>query len=816
MDDLYHARTALGSASARRWYRRQALAAAARVPGVVLPALLRGLSHAGGGHGLESVAREARLALRRVRRAPGLALSFAVVIGLGMAATSFMAQVRSDLLHPDLGLRRDVSLVRWADSTGVEGLTLPLAGTEAWLMDRPAAATALAPFWPTAGTLGTPDGRVRVPGQRVRPRFLAALGVVPALGHDLEQEGDVVLSDRLWRARWAADPGALGGSVELDGALLRVVGVAPTGFDGALCCAPPDYWVVREADARPAPAVVAVVEPRDPDAVAAWLTRTAGGAQGLQLRRARLEPAEAAPYGGETGIVGRTLAVLLGLAGVAWAGTLFGGANLLVADALERSAEHRLRRALGSDGLHLAVREVASAAWMALLAAMVAVLVAWGLTAAAPWFLPMVGGPNAIDVTLGGEALAWAGATATLAALACAAPAVVVTLRDRGPTAPGGRVAAGGTSAVAVTAQVAMGSVLLVVCAFFVHDVRTMDGAFVGFRHGGVTVHWLGADAEGVAPAPDAVLDDVSALPGVRSVALTRRLPLLGARRDSVLLPGGAHEDAVIEQVTRDWFATVGAELRAGRAPERADEAVVSADLAARIAPVPAAAVGRTLLLGDTLPVRIVGTVESATWGSGSLRPTVYLGWGDAPVAYGFLLVRPAGPRSVPTGALLAALRGRGLALQSYQTLDALLLRTRILSVFLARLALLFACLSLAVVAGGVHAHFLRWVRTRTRELGIRAALGARGGGLRGHVLGAALRLVLPGAVLGCAVGLLAASLAAKALAEPVGPLALVGRLHPMTLAGVVGVMVGVCLASLLVPLVRASVADPVALLRSD
>ena len=813
VDDLYHPRSERGRAAARLWYHRQVLAAMLRVPGAIFfsprpPGPPRGAKR------FASAAREVRLALRRIRRAPGLALSFALVIGLGMAATSFMAQVRSDLLHPDLGLGRDVAIVHWTDGTGLDRLTIPLAGTESWLTDPPAAATALVPLWPSAGTLDTPEGRVRASGQRVRPGFLAKMGTAPALGRDLEREGDVLLSDRLWRVRWGKDRGAVGRPTKLDGRIVRVVGVAPAGFDGPVCCAPPAFWFVHEESRTATPAVVTVLEPRDPEAVAAWLTRAIEPAD--RGPRARLDRAESAPYGGDAGFVGRTLALLLALAGVAWVGTLFGGANLLVADALERSAEHRLRRALGSDGLHLAIREIAAVGWMALLAATVAVLVAWGLTAVAPWFLPMVGDPNALEVALGRQAVAAAAVTAAAAALACAVPAVLVALRDRGPAFHGRRVAHGGSSATAVVAQVAMGSLLMVVCALLVRSIQSMDGDFVGFRHGAVTVHWLGADPDEAPSPPQAILADVLALPGVRSVALSRYLTIFGARRDSIRLPDGVLAAAVVERVTRDWFETVGAELLAGTPADRPDEAVVTADLAARIAPDAAGAVGRTLLLDDTLPVRVVGTAESATWGSGSPRPAVYLGWGVAPVHAGFLLVRPTHPGALPTGRLLEALRGRGLAMESYQTLDALLLRSRILSVFLARLALLFTVLSLAVVAGGVHAHFLRWVRSRNRELGIRAALGARGGGLRVRVLGAALRLVLPGAGLGCTAGLIAASLASRLLGDPIGPFAALGRLHVVTLAAIAVTMVIVCGASLVVPLARASSANPVELLRAE
>jgi hypothetical protein len=277
---------------------------------------------------------------------------------------------------------------------------------------------------------------------------------------------------------------------------------------------------------------------------------------------------------------------------------------------------------------------------------------------------------------------------------------------------------------------------------------------------------------------------------------------------DSIGLPDGSRERVAMESVTPSFYETIGTRLLAGVAAERPDQGVVSEDLAVRIAGSADAAIGATLLVADTLALLVSGVVEEATWGSGSVRPTVYRGWGNEPVSRAVLLTS-ASPAAAAVAGLPAALEPLGLAVEPFGTLDGLLVRSRILGVFLSRLALAFGALCFGVALASIHAHFLRWVRVRRRSLAIRSALGAADTDIGGHVIHSALRVVLPAVALGCAGGWAASRVLGAILAGT--PAA-----SPALLASISAGLVAAALVALAVPLMHARATDPGALLRTD
>jgi hypothetical protein len=698
--------------------------------------------------------------------------------------------------------------VSWVDSAGRRDPRIDLTGAESWLTEPGGSIGVIVPVWPGGGVLSWSGGHLGLSGQRVRAAYLETLGVSPIRGRDIGGPGDVLISHRLWVSRFGGDPGVLERPIDLDGRPARIVGVAPPGFDGPLCCAPPDFWAFRPVSAEPTAAFLAVVGPVDGAAAEAWLTGIDRGA--AAAARASLARAESAPWGGETGIVGRSLLVLLGLALVAWIGTVVSGMNLLLADTLGRRSELRLRSALGSRPGDLVLRTFAETFWLAASSAAVALLLTWIMVEAAPWFLPMLGGPdypNAVEVEVGTPAFGAILAMAAAVSLAAATPAAIAGLAlartasvERGPR--GDRFAS-----VGLGAQVALAGVLLVVAGLFVGSIRSLDGDFVGFRHGTTRVDYLTRVDTARALMASRIIDAVRPN-GSRRVAVSRRLPVYGAARDSVGLPDGTREHVVVEMVTPSFYETVGTRLMAGDPADRPDQGVVSADLAVRIAGSPNAAIGATLLVADTMAVTITGVVEEATWGSGSVRPTVYRGWGEEAVSRAVLLTASS-PDGASVRGLLATLQPLGLAVESFGTLDGLLVRTRILSVFLSRLALAFGLLCLGVALASVHAFFLRWVRVRRRSLAIRSALGARNTTIGGHVIRSALRVVIPAIALGLAGGWAASRLLAAVLegTPPAGP---------ALLAVIAAGLLAAALGALAVPLVQAGAADPAALLRTD
>ncbi len=782
-------RTREGAAAARRWLRRELRRAFVRA--VVAPT--RTTSR---GNLLATTLREFRLAMRRIRRLPTHALTFAAIVGTGIGMATFMAETRADILAPEDGVRADAARLTWVAETGRPLSGIPLTGRESWLdpLDGPFSATVVT--WRSSGDLETPMGILRVQGERVLRGHIVRLGGRLVAGRALEAPGEMVVSHALWTERFESDPGVVGRVVRLGNRTATIVGVAEAGFNGPICCIPPQFWEVRKPSETAAIASVFFVDPTDDASAEAWAGRAIETPP--DLGAPQLRHASAAAFGGEAGVVGRVLSVLLGLAAAVWVTTLLTGANLIVSDTLARRREYRLRSALGARRTETWARLVTEAALLATGAAALAVGIAWALAAVAPWLLPILGGATGIRVTIDQGTLGVAALAGAVSAVAAALPGIAVALHlarssdvGRGPSSS--RFAGAG-----LVVQVALASTLVVVTGLFLTTLRSLDGEFVGFRNGETAVHYVSAVEAEAPPTANRFLTALGT-----SAALTARNPVYGARWDSVTAPSGEARTFALETVTPGFFEVIGTTLLAGVPARGPAEAVVSRDLARKLG-WGDGAVGRTLMVGDSLPVRISGIVEEATWGSGDVRPTVYRGWGDEPMESAVLLVRGA---DASVSSLLPRLRPLGVALRPFETLAGMLVRSRVIQVFLARLALLFGIVSLLVAAGAVHSHFLRWVRVRERDLSIRRALGAPLPRIGRFLLRGALTLVVPGALLGLGGG----ALAARLLSIWLGPLPAV---TPALVGVTVGTLAVVTVLALIGPLRRARRIDPMTLLR--
>lgn len=783
-------RSADGARAAARWSRRE-------IRRAVLRALFTPAPRPADRNLPEVIAREFRFALRRVGRLPGHALSFAGIVGTGIGIAVFMAETRADVLAPDDGVAVDAPRVTWITDDGVPRPTTPLTGSEGWLRADDGPFRALAAVWPSAHVMDTPTGLLRMTGERVLPGHLETLGTRLRVGRDLMGPDEVVLSHRLWTERFEGDESVVGRTVRLGDRRVSIVGVSRPGFHGPICCVPPAYWEVRVGTGDAASARVFVIDPTNDEAASAWLGRATAASD--PPGRATLRHPTAAPFGGDRGFIGRILGVLLALAATVWATTLLSGANLIISDTLSRKEEFRLRAALGARSTETWIRIACETGVLAAFSAAAALVFAVAFATVAPWLLPIVGGNTTVRVAIGGRTLLIAAGAGAISAVFAAVPAVIVALR----LAASSRVQRGPSGshfvAVGLGVQVALASSLVIVTGLFLSSLRTFDGAFVGFRHTETAVHFLSPASPEVAPPVPVLLDAVGG-----NAALTARLPVYGATWDTVSSGEGDRVAAAIESVTPGFFEVIGTTLTSGEAARTPQEAVVSRDLADRLG-WGDGALGRTLLLADTLSLRITGVVEAATWGSGEVRPTVYRGFPET-VSDAVLLARGS---SAALSVLLPALRPLSVALRPFETLDGLHVRSRVLQVFLARLALVFGGIALLVAIGAVHSHFLRWVRARERNMAIERALGAPLPRLGRSILGRALLHVVPGAVVGIILG----AVSARALASLVGTPPELGVGQLTATVGVLGVAT---LLALVGPIHRAGRIQPIAVLRQD
>ncbi len=697
--------------------------------------------------------------------------------------------------------------------------------------------------------------------------------VSPAVGRDLEAADDApdaepvaLLSHGLWRARFGADPGVVGRTVTLNGRPVAVAGVAPAGFrglsgdadllvpvhTGAALTAPflvsggQAHWLQAVGRLRPeaslealrsqmaavGEAAEAAFPDSDPTAV------RSGGAR--SLLEARIHP-----QARQSLLVLSAAAMLLLL--VACANL----AGLFVARAGGRSRETAVRMALGAGRWRAARGALAESLLLAAAGGALALLVARAgvdlLAAAWPerflyggWNLRFAD-PTAMG--LDGSALAVAAGLALLTGLASGLlPALAAARRD-----PGRDLRAGATGALGgggrrgslrgglVAAEVAVTLVLVMGAGLLFRSLAELRAVDRGVDPEGLLVFEYSlprtsAWAEDPVAFHQAYLERLRALPGVRSASLGCAAPLGGhcmitlvRRAGATRYPEGSRPDIGVDFVAPGFFETLGVPVLRGRAFEPRDRrdsppVVVLNEAAARRLFPDGGALGRKVAMGVSLTpegsegaevVGIVGDVLYDTPEKG-VMPEAYLSMhqqeGGSTV---FLRAEGEPVALLPAARSILARLDPDVPLFGARTLEDLEARatadTRVLGALLA----VFAGLALLLAATGVWAVVAHTVVRRTRELGLRVALGA----CPGSVVALVVRQGVGPAVAGVLVGAGAAWLGGRALR---GLLYQVSPTDPATLAGAALFLLTVSALAAWLPARRATRVDPMEALRAE
>lgn len=770
---------------------------------------------------------ELRLALRLLRRTPVLSAAAvaALTVGIGLATVGFT--VVNAALHPAfpfpagpryvdvVAADADTRVAVAPDAELVAGWRAEAVGLDHLARYRGGAANAA---W-------TPGEVERVAALEVEPASLTALGFAPAagrlLGPDDARPGAapvVVLGDGLWRRRFGADPGVVGRTVEVAGVVRRVVGVL--GPD-AVAPAPADLWLALPEEAMDQVGLLGLLTPgADPTMVAAGLAARARGPDGAALRVDVRRPG-AGPEGRAAG--GLAVALLLGLLAVL-AGNV---GSLVAARTAARASELSVRSALGASRSRLVGQLVAEVGVLVAAATVLGVAAARWLTAA---FVASEGDelPIWMDLSLDLRVAAFVALAALAVTLVAGVwPALAATGR-RGPGGLRGGAALGRGHGPLVVAQVAV-AVAVLGCAAMVH--RGWAGGLAA-RNPAVPVDRLVVADLTLPPdtpwPPTALLQGLDGAPDVEAATLTTHVPGTDARRGPVELEEASGAALVVAriEVLPGYFSAVAAEPLAGRAfapddgrggaPPVAvvDRAFVEAHLGG------GNAVGRRLRWAGSAPgsdpepwLEIVGVVPDLGVAGADPASTgaVYRLLGAT--ADPRLILRTAvAPRVPPEPALRAALYDvdPAVGVQGVRVLgDALEARRRVYR-WMGSLATGAGALVLGLAVLATYALLAFEVTRRTREVGVRVALGASAGAVLRPILARTARRLAAGAVLGSALGalLLALVRATLVLRFPA-----TGTATFPVLAGVVAVA-GVLAAW--VPARRALAVHPMEALRSE
>ena len=701
----------------------------------------------------------------------------------------------------------------------------------------------------------------RLSGEVVAGDYFALLGVEPLLGRTLvraDDEGNAplvaVIGERLWERAFGRSADAIGRSIQLDNQVYTIIGVAPARFTGRsdasevwvsmIMAASPNERAQRgnrgfPALARLAPGVSVAAAQADVTTVAKQLEQAypdTNDKRGIEVSSLANEV---------FGQIRPAISLLFGAVAFVLVIACASVASLLLARTESRRREFSLRRAIGADEMRLVRLMLAESAWVVVLGGTIGIILSlWAgdaLLALSPVQLPSFAAP-AIDW----RTIAFVVGLGVLITVAIGLSplrtmgrySLAQDLREGAVEARGG--GGGRTLQVIVAGQIAVTVTLLVGAALFGRSFAALARFDPGFEPNGVLSMRVqlpvvagaqaGAPQGSDAGAPAmALLDDLRALPGVTHASFTSTVPLAGASAIFYSAEGMGAVDATnrprayLHRVSPGYVETLSMPLLQGRTFGPTDlgvdstNVIVTAALVERFWP-GQNAIGRRIKLGDLTSenpwLTIVGAVKDANLRGIPRNPTrdpdIFMPFNARARVFGVLLRTSGDPSSLARPASdVIRRRDAGAAMFNVRPLTELVAQQLAASRFLTWLTGVFAGTALTLAVIGIYGLLAYWVGQRTREIGVRAALGAGRGRLIGLVVG-------QGALL-AAVGVVAGALAAAMLGRVVETQ--LYSIQPLDVASfsiTAGVMIVTALMASLLPALRALRVDPISALRGE
>ncbi len=706
----------------------------------------------------------------------------------------------------------------------------------------------------------------RVSGEFTDAAYLATLGIAPELGRYFSANEDhfgdasrvAVISDDLWRDLYSADPNVAGRRIDVDGFPYTIVGVAPAGFHGLSgqsavwmpIVSSPAGWNVNDpwshnyfAVARLANGVTA--------ARAESIVREIGrriDAQFPNPQPANVHWAAVAHQLDAARVDGRTrttLFILFAAVGLVLLIACANVANLFLVRASARHREIAVRLAIGASRWRIIRQLLVESTLLALVGGLASLVVAWvGVRAiaatqpATTLRMDTIAGLGIVnfariglDVRAFGFATAVALATGILfglvPAIQATRPSLTAGLKDDG----GGRPAVlrGLTSRNVLTvAEIALAVVLLAGSGLLLRSLSHLLELSPGFSPEHVlTMRVNRAPAwsrDSITRFYDVAIERLRRIPGVTDVAIADCPPLGGwcsggpvRFPDRAPVAPGMEPGAGSHWITPNWPSVVGMPLLRGRMLERTDvqtsrKVVLVSETAARRFWPNQDPIGRPMQFNGPDTAYVVGVVGDIAYGEiDSLpRPEVYVSYYQAPLSYRMMLfVRTHGDPLAAANPSRQALREVApgfpmydVRLLAYQVRDATAY-ARVSAVMLA----LFAAIALALATMGTYGVISFAVAQRTREIGVRIALGATAGDVLRLVVGQGIVL----AAVGIGFGVTAALVVTRVLRSM---LIGVEPGDPATLVSIVALLLLAVLLASLIPARRAAGIPPVEALR--
>jgi len=805
-------------------------------------------------HRMETLLQDLKYALRTLGRSPAFTAAAVLAIALGVGGSSAMFSVLESVVLRPIAAPEPERLVRLYESSK-SGERSPWSVPDYLdLAKENGSFEAVAAIRNWASSLTTGAGPRQVSAARVTASFFAALGVHPALGHGLASEDDreggargVVLMDALWRREFGGDRRILGQSVVLDGQSYTVVGVMPPRFS---------FPLLRDAELiLPMELTKPLLESRGMHGLTAFGRVRRG--LGLQHAQADLDvigpriAARLPEHAGQTirvaplldDLVGPVRPVLQALLGAVIMVLLIACANvasMLLARGAARQRELAIRSALGSGRMRIVRQLLTESVLLGMTGGGLGVLLAaWGvdgLVALAPRTIPRLDEVR-LDGTVLVFALAVSIASGVLAGLVPAIqssrPDVVEALKNGSASI----TSRGRTRGALVVAEVALALVLVVGAGLMIRTLAHLLDVRTGM--GSDPAHVLVAEInlprakytkdESYAAFDTRLLERASALPGVQSAGFGSAVPL-DRGYQSVLafeiegepkpLPGDEPE-AEIVWASPGYVETLGIPLLQGRSLTSTDTAASGHAILVNQAFVRkhlrgGEAVGRRIVnlrdnddKGWTI-VGVIGDVHTQALDRVP-QPLIVVPRSQWPQPFLRVLLKTAGNPL----ALAPLLRAEVQAIDKDQpvaqprTLEKVISESLGERRFQMMLLTAFGAIALLLASVGIYGMVAYSVAQRSREIGIRMALGAPGTSVLKMVVASGLRLALFGVGIGIAGAFAVTQALRKALYQ-------VSATDPLTFGAVALLLLAIAVLASWAPARRATRVDPIVSLRAE
>jgi putative ABC transport system permease protein len=812
---------------------------------------------------MDTLLRDVRYSARKLMHTPAFTAIVVGTLALAIGATTAVFSIVNGVLLEPLPLR-DPDRVVSVSSLGRDGKRAEMS-----LQDfddyraRGRLVEAMAAYdFGTRNLTGTGGEPIRLAGARVTANFFDVLGVAPTLGRVFASGEDAkgaartaVLSDELWRSQFGSDPRVIGRTITVDGRLHTVIGVAAVDLPRHA-----DIWL---------PLIPEDGEDDPASRGAHYLDGVGRLAPGASVERAALElkqiarqleqqyPESNAKFSATAvslrdaivGSVRPALLVMLGGVGFVLLIACANVANLLLVRASTRETEIAVRTALGA-GTRQLMRQLLTESML---------LAAGGTivgTAIAAWAIDGVkalgpqGVPRLASVAIDGRVLVFsAGITIVTGLLFGLVPAMHATtanvgemLRESTRGSSGGR-GARRTRSLLVVAETALAVILLIGAGLLARSFLALTRVDPGYHPENVVTMGVSLpsakypwDQQAILFA-DQLLERLRHLPGAQGVALAFGRPLseygmrIGFRRDDRPRPTPDKRlSADVRVVTPGFFSTLRIPMFAGRPFEATDlpnapQVVVVSQAFARQFYANENPIGKRITLGwgrqrsankaDTVTaggeiVGIAGDVKA--FGAHRDAPaTIYVPFDQAPIGDVSLLVRSAAPPAVIVNGARAAIKAvdPDLPIFDAKTMTDAVAESVSQPRFYAILLGSFAGIALVIAALGIYGVISYAVSQRTRELGIRIALGAQ----RERVVRLVIRQGMVLTVLGIVVGLVGAYLLTRVIASMLFGIPAV---DPLTFGTVAAVFLAVAGMASYLPARRAAKVDPIIAMRAE